>query len=209
MPRPFVTPEGWRERRRCLAQRGSSRATCATYHCLRLGSTRRFSCTSSSKPSPARNSRKCSRASRRRSPRRGTLIVEMRLHPDQPPGRIDWWDVVPNSLLSDKRHLLLGDAVYDERRHTYVLREVAVFDDGSVAARQTSGWLCPFASIPRPLRASGTRRCVDVRRVDQRAGARAVGIHPRGRSAPVALTPSTGGASRYHSLPRSGSPVWS
>jgi SAM-dependent methyltransferase len=79
----------------------------------------------------------------------GVLIVEMRLHPDQPPGRIDWWDVVPNSLLSDRRHLLLGDAVYDQRRHTYVLREVAVFDDGSVAARQTSGWLCPFASIPR------------------------------------------------------------
>jgi hypothetical protein len=38
--------------------------------------------------------------------------------------------------------------VYDPKRHTYVLREVAVFDDGSVAARQTSGWLCPFASIP-------------------------------------------------------------
>lgn len=85
----------------------------------------------------------------------GTLIVEMRLHPDQPPGRIDWWDVVPNSLLSDKRHLLLGDAVYDERRHTYVLREVAVFDDGSVAARQTSGWLCPFASIPRLFARAG------------------------------------------------------
>jgi SAM-dependent methyltransferase len=85
----------------------------------------------------------------------GRLIVEMRLHPDQPPGRIDWWDVVPNSLLSDKRHLLLGDAVYDQRRHTYVLREVAVFDDGSVAARQTSGWLCPFASIRRLFARAG------------------------------------------------------
>ncbi len=85
----------------------------------------------------------------------GALIVEMRLRPDQPPGRIDWWDVVPNSLLSDKRHLLLGDAVYDQRRHTYVLREVAVFDDGSVAARQTSGWLCPFASIPRLFAKAG------------------------------------------------------
>src|SRR5580700_3066383 len=85
----------------------------------------------------------------------GILIAEMRLHPDQPPGRIDWWDVVPNSLLSDKRHLLLGDAVYDERRHTYVLREAAVFDDGSVAARQTSGWLCPFASIPRLFAQAG------------------------------------------------------
>jgi SAM-dependent methyltransferase len=85
----------------------------------------------------------------------GILIAEMRLHPDQPPGRIDWWDIVPNSLLSDRRHLLLGDAVYDQRRHTYVLREVAVFDDGSVAARQTSGWLCPFASIPRLFARAG------------------------------------------------------
>jgi SAM-dependent methyltransferase len=85
----------------------------------------------------------------------GTLIAEMRLRPDQPPGRIDWWDVVPNSLLSDRRHLLLGDAVYDQRGHTYVLREVAVFDDGSVAARQTSGWLCPFASIPRLFARAG------------------------------------------------------
>jgi SAM-dependent methyltransferase len=79
---------------------------------------------------------------------RGTLIAELRLRPEQPPGRIDWWDVVPNSLLSDRRHLLLGDAVYDQRRHTYVLREVAIFDDGSVSVQQTSGWLCPFRSIP-------------------------------------------------------------
>ncbi|MGA8666120.1 MAG: class I SAM-dependent methyltransferase [Candidatus Dormiibacterota bacterium] len=85
----------------------------------------------------------------------GTLIVEMRLRPDQPPGRIDWWDVVPNSLLSDRRHVLLGDAVYDQRRHTYVLREVAVFDDGSVSVRQTSGWLCPFAAIPRLFAGAG------------------------------------------------------
>jgi SAM-dependent methyltransferase len=85
----------------------------------------------------------------------GTLIVEMRLRPDQPPGRIDWWDVVPNSLLSDRRHVLLGDAVYDQRRHTYVLREVAIFDDGSVSVRQTSGWLCPFALIPRLFARAG------------------------------------------------------
>ncbi len=85
----------------------------------------------------------------------GTLIAELRLRPDQPPGRIDWWDVVPNSLLSDRRHLLLGDAAYDPRRHTYVLREVAIFDDGSVAVQQTSGWLCPFASIPRLFARAG------------------------------------------------------
>jgi SAM-dependent methyltransferase len=85
----------------------------------------------------------------------GTLIAELRLRPDQPPGRIDWWDVVPNSLLSDRRHLLIGDAVYDQRRHTYVLREVAIFDDGSVAVQQTSGWLCPFGSIPRLFARAG------------------------------------------------------
>ena len=85
----------------------------------------------------------------------GMLIAELRLRPEQPPGRIDWWDVVPNSLLSDRRHLLLGDAVYDRRRHTYVLREVAIFDDGSVSARQTSGWLCPFGSIPRLFARAG------------------------------------------------------
>lgn len=85
----------------------------------------------------------------------GMLIAELRLRPDQPPGRIDWWDVVPNSLLSDRRHVLLGDAVYDQRRHTYVLREVAVFDDGSVAVQQTSGWLCPFGAIPRLFARAG------------------------------------------------------
>jgi SAM-dependent methyltransferase len=85
----------------------------------------------------------------------GTLIAELRLRPDQPPGRIDWWDVVPNSLLSDRRHLLIGDAVYDQRRHTYVLREVAIFDDGSVSVQQTSGWLCPYGSIPRLFARAG------------------------------------------------------
>jgi SAM-dependent methyltransferase len=85
----------------------------------------------------------------------GVLIAELRLRPDQPPGRIDWWDVVPNSLLADRRHLLLGDAVYDEHRHTYVLREVAIFDDGSVSVQQTSGWLCPFGSIPRLFARAG------------------------------------------------------
>jgi len=80
----------------------------------------------------------------------GTLIVEMRLQPDQPPGRITWWDVVPQSILGDRRHLLIGDTTYDRRRHAYVLREIAVFDDGTMAAQQTSAWLCPFDRI-RPL----------------------------------------------------------
>lgn len=77
----------------------------------------------------------------------GRLIAELRLRPEQPPGRTTWWDVVDDSVLADRRHLLLGDTSYDARRHTYVLREVAVFDDGTVSVQQTSGWLCPFASI--------------------------------------------------------------
>jgi SAM-dependent methyltransferase len=85
----------------------------------------------------------------------GIVVAEMRLRPPQPPGRLDWWDVVPNSLLSDRRHVLLGDSVYDPRRHTYVLRDVAVFDDGTLSVRQTSGWLCPFGSIPRLFKRAG------------------------------------------------------
>jgi SAM-dependent methyltransferase len=85
----------------------------------------------------------------------GWLIAELRLRPDQPPGRTTWWDVVPNSLLSDQRHLLLGDANYDPRRHTYVFREVAVFDDGTVEIQQTSGWLCPYDGIARHFERGG------------------------------------------------------
>jgi SAM-dependent methyltransferase len=103
----------------------------------------------------------------------GMLIAELRLRPDQPPGRIDWWDIVPNSLLSDRRHLLLGDAVYDQRRHTYVLREIAIHDDGSVTVQQTSGWLCPFASIPGLFARAGLP---DVTMFDGWTGASAHGL---------------------------------
>jgi SAM-dependent methyltransferase len=85
----------------------------------------------------------------------GMLIVEMRLVPDQPPGRIAWWDVVQSSVLGDRRHLLIGDATFTPRRHSYVLREIAVFDDGTVAAQQTSAWLCPFDRIPGLFRRGG------------------------------------------------------
>ncbi|HUZ68077.1 MAG TPA: class I SAM-dependent methyltransferase [Candidatus Saccharimonadales bacterium] len=87
----------------------------------------------------------------------GVLIAEMRLRPQQPPGRLEWWDAVPSSLLSDRGHLLLGDSVYDQRRHTYVLRDVAVFDNGTVSIRQTSAWMCPFGSIPRLFQRGGLR----------------------------------------------------
>jgi len=85
----------------------------------------------------------------------GRLIVELRLQPDQPSGRIAWWDVVPRSVLGDRRHLLIGDSTYIARRHSYVLREIAVFDDGSVAAQQTSAWLCPYDGIPALFRRGG------------------------------------------------------
>lgn len=85
----------------------------------------------------------------------GIAIVEMRLRPDQLPGRICWWDVVDSSVLSDRRHLLLGDGTYDRARNTYVLREIAVFDDGTVAGQQTSAWLCPYDRIPSLFRRGG------------------------------------------------------
>lgn len=85
----------------------------------------------------------------------GIAVVEMRLRPDQLPGRICWWDIVDSSILSDRRHLLLGDGTYDRARNTYVLREIAVFDDGTAAGQQTSAWLCPFDRIPSLFRRGG------------------------------------------------------
>ena len=85
----------------------------------------------------------------------GVLVAELRLRPDQLPGRIGWWDVVQRSVLGDRRHLLIGDSTYAPQRHTYVLREIAVFDDGTVAAQQTSAWLCPFDRIPALFRRGG------------------------------------------------------
>jgi len=87
----------------------------------------------------------------------GLVIAELRLRPDHPPGRTTWWDVVANSVLSDHRHLLLGDAAYDPGRNTYVFREVAVFDDGRVAMQQTSAWLCPYDEIPSLFAKAGLR----------------------------------------------------
>ena len=84
-----------------------------------------------------------------------TLIVEMRLRPDQLPGRISWWEVVSQSLFGERRHLLIGDSTYDHRRNTFVLREIAVFDDGTTLAQQTSAWLCPFEHITSLFRRGG------------------------------------------------------
>jgi SAM-dependent methyltransferase len=85
------------------------------------------------------------------------LIVEMRLRPEQPDGRISSWEVVGSSLLSDRRHLLLVETLYDRARHTYLLRETAVFDDGSTAAQQTSSALTPLHGIPSLFARAGLR----------------------------------------------------
>lgn len=87
----------------------------------------------------------------------GRLIAELRVRPEQPPGRITAWDVVPRSLLCDRPHLLLTDTVYDERRHTYVLREIAVLDDGEVAVQQTTGRLVTLGEVPALFARAGLR----------------------------------------------------
>ncbi|HEY7926213.1 MAG TPA: class I SAM-dependent methyltransferase [Candidatus Dormibacteraeota bacterium] len=85
------------------------------------------------------------------------LIVEMRLRPDQPDGRISSWDVVGGSLLSDRRHLLLVETVHDRARNTYLLRETAVFDDGTTAVQQTSSALTRLHAIPALFARAGLR----------------------------------------------------
>lgn len=87
----------------------------------------------------------------------GTLIAELRLRPDQLPGRITTWDVVPRSLLCDEPHVLLVDTTWDEARHTYVLREVALLDDGTALAQQTTSRLSTFAEVPALFARCGFR----------------------------------------------------
>lgn len=77
---------------------------------------------------------------------RGTLVTELRVRPDQPPGRLSAWDYVPFSILADRRHLLLTDAAYDDEARTYVLREIAVLDDG-IAVQQTTGAFTPLGDV--------------------------------------------------------------
>jgi SAM-dependent methyltransferase len=85
------------------------------------------------------------------------LIVEMRLRPDQADGRISSWEVVEASLLADRRHLLLVETVHDHAANTYVLRETAVFDDGTTAVQQTSSALTRLEAIPALFARAGLR----------------------------------------------------
>lgn len=85
------------------------------------------------------------------------LILEMRPEPDHPPGRISNWDVVESSLLSDRPHLLLTDSLYEPQRHTYILREIAVFDDGRTAVQQTTAAFTPLRRIGSLLLRAGFR----------------------------------------------------
>jgi SAM-dependent methyltransferase len=78
----------------------------------------------------------------------GRLIAEFRLRPDQLPGRVSAWEVTDASLLGRRRQLLLSDSVYDRTRNLFILREVAVFPDGSVAVQQTTSRLLRFEEIP-------------------------------------------------------------
>jgi SAM-dependent methyltransferase len=85
------------------------------------------------------------------------LIVEMRIRPDQPEGRISSWEVVPSSLLSDSPHLLLVETVHDRGTNVFILRETAIFDDGTTAVQQTSSALVRFDAIPRLFERAGLR----------------------------------------------------
>ena len=87
----------------------------------------------------------------------GRIIAELRVRPEQPPGRVTTWDVVPRSLLADTRHLLLVDTTYDDRNNTYVLRETAVFDDGTVTAQQTTNRFFALDEVPELFARCGFR----------------------------------------------------
>jgi len=84
----------------------------------------------------------------------GRLVAELRVRPDQPPGRLSAWEYAPFSILADRRHLLLTDATYDDEAHTYVLREIAVLDDG-VAVQQTTGAFITLAGVEPLFERSG------------------------------------------------------
>ncbi|MFN2452207.1 MAG: class I SAM-dependent methyltransferase [Candidatus Dormibacteria bacterium] len=87
----------------------------------------------------------------------GRLIAELRARPDQPPGRVTNWDVVERSLLSDDPHLLLVDTIHDQTRGSFVLREIALLDDGRLLAQQTSTRIFDLEAVPGIVERAGLR----------------------------------------------------
>ena len=87
----------------------------------------------------------------------GRLIVELRLRPDQLPGRLSAWEVAEDSLLGRRRQLLLADSAYDARRGLFVLREVAVYGDGTVAVQQTTSQLVRYEQLNELFGRAGLR----------------------------------------------------
>ena len=87
----------------------------------------------------------------------GRLIAELRLRPDQLPGRISAWEVASSSLLGDGRQLLLTDSVYDRARNLFILREISVFEGGEVAVQQTTSRLTAYREVPGLFAAAGLR----------------------------------------------------
>jgi SAM-dependent methyltransferase len=87
----------------------------------------------------------------------GRMIAEFRLRPDQLPGRLSAWEVADSSLLGKRRQLLLSDSVYDRARNLFILREVAVFPDGSVAVQQTTSRLLRFEELEVVFARAGMR----------------------------------------------------
>ena len=137
-----------RERSRRRPARRSPSAT---------ASTRRCSSTTCSRPSRGGSRWACCAGWRDGlAPRRA---ADRRDAPAPRParGRISSWDVVDGSLLSDRRHLLLVETVHDRAANTFVLRETAVFDDGTTAVQQTSSALTRFAAIPTLFARAGLR----------------------------------------------------
>ena len=65
--------------------------------------------------------------------------------------------MVPSSLLSDAPHLLLVDTIHDQARGTFVLREIAVLDDGRLLAQQTSTRIFDLSAVPGLVERAGLR----------------------------------------------------
>jgi SAM-dependent methyltransferase len=87
----------------------------------------------------------------------GVLLAELRLRPDQLPGRVSAWEVAGTSLLGDGRQLLLTDSTYDRSRNLFVLREVSVFANGGIAVQQTTSRLLDPAEVPELFARAGLR----------------------------------------------------